>query len=367
MMLLAILAAFIVFGVFRSLSESLSGGSGHDAADLRRMLVLPRRSMSEQLPLAHFNQLAAQPGVGRASHGTWFSAFYGPAYESLTTYAVDVENYFAVYPEYRLDRASLERFRADRIGIIVGKVYAERYGWHVGDRITLGSGLWSRQDRARFWEFQVDGILTHATNDADTNFALIRYDAFNEARAYDRNSIGWIVFLPTAGADTGALAASVSDLFATSSPPIRCLLESAYLQVFAQQLGDVGAVVAVVLSAAFAMVLMVVGNTFAVAARERAREIAVMRALGFGSGRIYGMFLGESLLVLLPPALLGLWIAGWIVSSTGQLIPFFPALSLSSRTVVIGIAVALVLAVLVTLLPTWRSVRAPLAHVLARG
>jgi len=365
MMMLSVFAAFSIYGVFQSLLASLSSGVRIEGSE--RMLTMSRQSMTHPLPVAYFSRLAAVPAVDIVSHATWFGGFLGTQRTLVATYAVEPESYLKVYSNVVIPAEQVEAWQSDRRSVLVGEFYAKRYGWKVGDQIALGSNLWVRADRDSSWHFTVAGIFRHQDADDETNAILLHYDALNEARAFARDTIGWLVFLHRKDYTADATASAVDQVFRNSADETRTILERAFLETFIEQLGEVGAIVAAVLSAAFIMVLMVTANTFAVAIRERVREVAVMRAIGFQVRRIYLLMFAEALLIIVIPGVAGLGLATVILNGMGELIGFLGPATMGLRTIAEAIAIMVVLAFLVSVVPAWQIGRMRIVDALSRA
>jgi putative ABC transport system permease protein len=105
----------------------------------------------------------------------------------------------------------------------------------------------------------------------------------------------------------------------------------------------------------------------AMSIRERTAEAAVMRSLGFRSGHILRLFVGESVLLTALGALVGIGGAKLIydalaVSQIGQFV--FADMRLRAETLVFMAALTLVIAVVASGLPAYRAARANIAQAL---
>ena len=75
---------------------------------------------------------------------------------------------------------------------------------------------------------------------------------------------------------------------------------------FIKQLGDVGFVLRAILGAVFFTLLFLTGNTMMQSVRERVPELAVLKTLGFTDAKVLGLVIGESLLLCVLGAIVGL-------------------------------------------------------------
>jgi putative ABC transport system permease protein len=190
-----------------------------------------------------------------------------------------------------------------------------------------------------------------ATN-GDNSSLYFQYDYLNESRAFGRDQIGWIVIRVNDTARSAEIADKVDALFANSSTETKTSTEKAFAQGFANQMGNIGAIVTAVASAVFFTMLLVIANTMGQSVRERTNELAVMKTLGFSNGQVTTMVLAEALLITLLGAAIGLGIAALVSAGLGQAIQqFFPSLGMPASTYTIGAVIAVILGTLAGALP----------------
>jgi putative ABC transport system permease protein len=109
------------------------------------------------------------------------------------------------------------------------------------------------------------------------------------------------------------------------------------------------------------VILLIAGNTMAMAARERVTEIAVLRTLGYQKGTILGLILGESLLLSAVGGLLGLGVfvvlfpgfKRWLLYS--PMAGFAAGMRIFPSVLIAGFAVTLLVGLFAGLVPAIRS------------
>src|SRR5262249_20767580 len=153
----------------------------------------------------------------------------------------------------------------------------------------LRSNFARQRDGSDTWQVDVAGI--YDIKDGDNGNLFLRYDYFNESRSFDKDSIGWVVMRITDPNRALEISKTIDALFANSSAETKTTTESAFLQGFANQMGNIGAIVSAVAAAVFFTMLLVTANAMAQSVRERVREIAVMRTIGFSNGGIVTLVL----------------------------------------------------------------------------
>jgi putative ABC transport system permease protein len=281
---------------------------------------------------------------------------------------VDVTNFLDLYPEYLLPPSQKQAWQADRTAAIVGRATAERFGFKVGDRVTL-EAPWLRKDGGRSWEFNVAGIYDGAKKGTDTSGLYFNYDYMKESLASSSiaNQVGWYIIRIADPARSPEVAKRIDAQFANSPAETKTQTEKELAQGFANQVGNIGVLVTAVVAVVFLTLLLVVANTMALSIRERFGELAVLKTLGFTHVQVMLMVLAESCAVALLGALLGLGAALVIVPGIGKkLQQFIPVFYVPPRDLVLGLAIALLLGIAAGLPPAWQAMRLRIVEALRR-
>jgi putative ABC transport system permease protein len=358
----SVVVAFLLFGVLKAVEYALTGGA--ELAGQDRLVTQHKVSLIQYLPLSYLDRIRAVDGVRFATSQDWFGGVYQDDRNQLNVIAADAASFVDVYSEY----GTLEQKRAwtaDRAGALVGSDIAARYGWKVGDLIPMRSNIFRKSDGSNTWELNVAAV--YHVEDGDNSSIYIHYEYLNEERTYGRDEIGWVV-LRLADAGRGPeIAKTIDALFANSSAETRTTSESAFLQGFANQMGNIGAIVTVVATAVFFTMLLVTANAMAQAVRERVRDIAVLRTLGFSNALVVALVLAEGLLITVLGAALGLWLGNGLTRSIGASVQtFLPLMAVPPRAFVVGGALAVALGVLSCALPCVQIARLSVVEQLRR-
>jgi putative ABC transport system permease protein len=281
--------------------------------------------------------------------------------------AVDAEEWLAMYPEYVLSPSEREAWIADRTGAIVGEALAQRFGWEVGDRIPIQGTIWQRKDGSKTWEFTLRGIYEGAEDGTDDTQFFFHHAFLDEARAFGEGLVGWYTIRVADPQRADAIAEAIDAEFANSPAETKTATEKAFVQAFANQIGDVGAIVTGILAAVFFTMLLVAGNTMAQAVRERTGELAVLKTLGFTDGKVLGLVLAESLVVAALGGVLGL-VFGWLVVSgmASELGAFLPAVYVQPRDLALGVALVALVGIAAGILPAYQAMRLEVVQALRR-
>jgi putative ABC transport system permease protein len=362
--LLSILVAFLLFGYLGAIRQGFS--QGIDVAGLDRLIVRHKVSIIQLLPEAYESRIEQIDGVEDAVYQTWFGGIYQKPTNFFAQMPVKPDEYLDMYPEYLLPPEQREAWLKTRSGAIAGRGIAERFGWKIGDRIPINATVWTRKGGELTWEFDLVGIYDGAEKGTDTSQFLFRYDFFDESRRFGQGLVGWYTVRVTDPDRAAEVAAAIDAEFANSPYETKAEPEGAFLQGFANQIGDIGFIMMSIIAAVFFTILLVAGNTMAYAVRERTNELAVLKAIGFTNGGVLGLVLGESLLLTVLGGGIGLGLAWLLVSAgdpTGGSLPVFyiPGSDLATGAVLI-----VLMALIAGILPALQAGRLRIADALRR-
>lgn len=360
---LSITVAFLLFGLLGAVRLALSFGV--ELAGTDTLMMFQKVSLAQPLPLAYRAHIAATPGVAGVTHATWFGGIYQDQKNWFPQMAVDATTFLDMHSDYRLSADQRQAWLSERTGCIVGRDVATRFGWKVGDRIPLQGGSWRRPDGAS-WVFTIDGIFDAGRPGADLSQMFFHYEYLNESRSIGRDTVGWYVIRVTDPAQAAEVAARLDAQFVNSADATKTATTKAFLQAWASQIGDIGAILLAVVGAVVFTMLLVTGNTMAQSIRERRGELAVLKALGFTDGRVLGLVLLESVGLAVFGGALGLGLAWAIVARgdpTGGLLPTF---YLPVRDIAAGVALVLGLGLAAGALPAWQAGRLRIVDALRR-
>ncbi len=343
LLIVSLFIAFLIFCVLVSVTKSIT--TLNTAPN--RMITLSKINFTETLPIAHYDRISRMEGVADATHLNWFGGYYqDPVKGFLPVFAVDPETYFKVYAEdLPLAGEIAEAFFKDRTAMLAAEPVAAKYGWKIGQRIPLNSNIFSRADGSHVWDFTLAGTIPTPPGSSQTGSVLIHYEYFNETITFGRDEIGWIPFLTTSALINDQVAEAIDQRFANSIDETSTNDEETFNKSFAAQLGNIALVVALVVGSAFTAILLIVGTTMALAVKERTKEFGVMKTLGFSSGRVLAIVLGESLLLALLGAALGAAAAAGLLAFIGGASngpPLYFAPSVVWQSALIALALGLV-------------------------
>jgi putative ABC transport system permease protein len=363
--ILSILVAFLLYGLLCTVKEAFTAGIAMAGAD--RLIVRHKVSLIMNLPVTYRARMESIPGVASAVHFTWFNGIYQNEPKNFfPSFPTDPEAFLSIFPEYLLPADQKQAWLRKRTGAIVGRSLAKRFNWKIGDQIPLMSPIRPRKGDGA-WEFEIVGIYDGAKKGTDTSGFYFRYDYFDEGRAIGEGLVGWYAVRVKEPARAGEIAKTIDREFANSSYETKSEPEGAFMQSFAQQMGDIGTILIAILSAVFFTILLVAGNTMAQAVRERTEELGVLKAMGFTNSLVLVLVLAESCLMAAAGGLAGLGLA-WIITSRGSPVPaMLPIFYLPHRYLFIGAGLVFGLGLIAGILPALQAMRLQIAVALRRN
>jgi putative ABC transport system permease protein len=361
---LSILVAFVLYGYLSAIR--LGFHRGVELAGLNRLVVRHKVSIIQLLPESYKQRMERIPGVDLVAFATWFGGYYQKQSNFFAQMPVEPGPFLEMFPEYVLPPEQKQAWLETRTGAIAGANLARRFGWKVGDRIPIQSSIWSRKDGGYTWEFDLVGIYQGAEKGTDTRGFFFRHDYFHEARAYQGGMVGWYWVRISQPARAAEIAKAIDQEFANSPEETKTEPEGAFAKGFAEQAGNVGLILVSILSAVFFTILLVAGNTMAQAVRERTRELAALKALGFTDRAVLGLVLAESCLLAGVGGVAGLGLAWWLVSLGDPTQGTFQAFYFSLGDMLVGVGLVLALGLAAGALPALQAGRLRLADALRR-
>jgi len=361
---LSVLVAFLLFGYLAAIEEAL--GQGVSVAGADRLVVRHKVSIVQLLPVSYKERMARIPGVSDVAHATWFGGIYQDPKNFFAQHPVEPERFLSLYPEFILPEDQKKKWLETRTGAVVGRKTAQKYGWKIGDRIPIQATIWEKTGRDKSWEFDLVGIYDGAKTGTDTTTFLFRYDYFDETRAFAKGTVGWYIVRVEDPDRAVEVAAAIDTEFANSPAETKAETELAFVQGFAKQVGNIGAIMIAILSAVFFTILLVAGNTMAQAVRERTEELGVLKAMGFTNAQMLGLVLAESCFLSVLGGCLGLGVAWLLIAGGDPTRGAFPMFHFPTQKIVTGVFLTAALGLAAGILPALQAMRLRIADALRR-
>jgi putative ABC transport system permease protein len=309
------------------------------------------------------------PGVRDVTHLSFFGGYFQDAKNSLPVFATNAESLAKVYPELNITPAQVQAMKTMRTGALVGRALADTYHWKVGDKIPVGTTIWTDKNGSNSWSFDIIGIY-----DADARFAKtqlgaafwINYDFWDEARGFGNHTVHQYISAiddPTQGVQ---ISKRIDKINENSPQETRTQTENAAIQNQLKQLADINFITNAIVGAVMFTLLFLTGNTMMQSVRERIPELAVLKTLGFSDGTVCLLVLLESSLLCLFAAVIGLILSKLAIVLVGGFAGgIFGPGDLPTSVVIDGFAIAALLALVSGLPPALRAQRLNIVDALA--
>ena len=339
-------------------------GRGADVAGADRLVIINRTSIINTIPLSYRDQILRVPGVRYVTHNNWFGGIYQDEKNFFPQFVIDPENQRAVFPEFVVPDDQWNAFLKDRQGAVVGARTMERFHWKIGDRIPIKTTIWGGGS----WEFNIDGVYHGKQPQDDETQFWLQWDYFEE-RIPERikGQVGWYVLRVNNPDESPRIAKRIDEQFANSPYETRTETESAFAAGWVKQFGNIRFLIVTIGAVVFFTLLLVTGNTMAIAVRERTPELAVLKAIGFSDRSVLVFVLGESLAISLIGGLVGLFLAVLAVPVLSKALSgMLPRLFLSPTLLAFGLATALTVGIVSGALPGIAAMRMRVVNALRR-
>ena len=330
----SIAVALFLFGLLVTIETSLNAGV--DVAGADRLIVRNKTSLIMPLPLSYQERLRQIEHITEATFATWFGGIYQDQKNFFPQFAIDTETYRHLFPEFRIPDEQWQAFLADQEGAVVGRTTAERFGWKVGDRIPIQGTIWSGT-----WDFNIRAIYEGERAGDDESMFWFHWKYLEERRPFGKGTVGWYTVKLDDPDHAVEVGRAIDERFANSAWETSTETEKAFAAGFANQIGNIRLLILSIGAVVLFTLLLVTGNTMAMAVRERVPELGVLKTLGFGDTTVLALVLTESLLIALVGGALGLGLAKLFTlggDPTGGMLPVF---YLAPGKMVLGAALAL--------------------------
>jgi putative ABC transport system permease protein len=364
----AIAVCIFLFCTLQTFVASLRGSLNEGTA---RLVTRNSVSLFYSLPNAYEGRIAALPGVRRVAAANYFGGMRdvnNPDSE-FANFAIEAENFLAMYPEYLLTGSEKKAFLGDQHGAIVGRALAEQFQWRVGDTVQLTSNIYRTGNP---YEFVISAIYrTDQTRYPGTNEAalFLHYKYLDEAT---RRTAGVRTFRVEIAdpRQAGVISHAIDDLFENSDAQTHTETEAQYRANAGILAGNLARLLSGIGLAVMFSLLLVTANTMSMAVRERRTEIGMLQALGFPGRLVLALILTEGILLGVGGAAIGLLLGGFLIGVLpdvpviGDLIRSFPRMSVPPLIAGAGIVIGAFLGLAASLVPSALACRARITELL---
>ena len=297
------------------------------------------------------------PGVVACMPMVVLRATYQNASETVQAFALDADKVAQMYPDYNLPPEVIEQFTKLRSAAVAGRLLMRKHGWKVGDVVTL------RGDSNRLdIKFTMVGEIPA---DNYPNFFMFRRDYLVEAEKRigipeEKHPAGFLVTRVDTAAHLPSVIHEIDSTFHNSDFETASMTESEAVSGLMSTVGDIRGIVSAVSAVIALTIFLIAANAMSMMVRERLRDVAVLRALGFERPYIARILFGECALIGTAGGALGCALAVWQFGSGTTLRAVLE--SAGYLTVTYGAALeallaAIVISILSAAIPVWGAMR----------
>ncbi len=319
-----------------------------------RLVTRHKVSLTFELPSYYREKIRAVPGVAAVVPISWFGGKYkdDKPENFFAQFGTDPDEFFKVYTDLKMPADQISAWQHDRQGVIADKTLADKYGWKIGDRIVLVGVIYPVN-----LELNLRGIYTTEPDDQAVYFNT-KY--VEEAVPTFKGKAGTFGILANSSDDVGKISGAVDQMFHDSPQPTKTESEKAFQLGFVAMLGNVKAFILSICGAVVFTILLVSANTMAMSIRERTREVAVLKTLGFRRETILGLFVGEAVTLALVGGILGslgaVGLAELAAHSNGGG-GFFAAMKVTPGTMAVALSVSIFVGFISAIIPSYTASR----------
>jgi putative ABC transport system permease protein len=352
--------AVMAFGLIQTAVSSWN--SGVESSQVDRLVTRDAVTIINPLPYSYLEKIKQVPGVEEVTYMNWFGGTYIDQSHFFARMAADPNSVFDVYPEYVISRKELEDFQKEGDACVVGSALAKQYNFKLGDIITLNGDIYPGS-----WEFVVRGIYTPKFNSTDATQMFFQWNYLNEKVKQDfptrGGQVGWFIERIDKGANPGVVSKNIDALFADSPAETKTETERAFQQGFVSSSSAIINGMQYMSFIIVGIIMLVLGNTMIMSARERTREYAVLKAIGFSARHLIGLILGESLIISAIGGVLGIFLTFGAVNGMGENIPrsFFPVFEVEPSNLILAVIAVVIVGVAAAVFPIRRALTTRIA------
>jgi putative ABC transport system permease protein len=356
--LLSIAASLCLLGLLMALYYSFYFTQA-TADQALRLITRNKVSLANIIPISYLPRIKEVPGVREAMIFQWFGGTYKDARDPSNffgRFAVEADKLRICFTEYEMPDEEWKAFLGEQTAAIVGDKTAMRHNMKIGDRITLVGDIFPVT-----LELVIRGIY-RAERDNENMFFHYKY--LDESMPPDRRGAVSTFSIRMGNPDDATrISKTIDDMFRNSPSQTKTETEKAFELSFLAFLGNVKVFLLSICAAVTFTILLVAGNTMAMSVRERAREVGVLKTLGFTPAGVRSLLMGESVLLSIVGGIVGVGLATalcWGLRQTPSTFADMSRIRVVPPIVVVSLFVAALIGLVSSVVPAWSAARRPI-------
>jgi len=317
----------------------------------QRLIVRHKVSLVFNLPSFYRDKIRSIPGVKEVVNQQWFGGQYKddkPA-NYFAQFGTDPEQLPKVYPEFHIPPDQLDAWKHDRAGALVDVGLAKKFGWKIGDRLNIKGLIFPVN-----LELTIRGIFTPPD---PTQSIYFNKSYIDEGFPRLKGSEGFFAVLADSPESVPRVSKAIDEEFRNADRPTKTESEHAFQLGFVGMLGNIKAFIMSICLAVVFTILLVSANTMAMSIRERTREVAVLKTLGFTRRRILGLFVGEAVSLSLVGGLIGSLLCFFVVSGMASSGGYFTGMKVTPITMAFALLIAGLVGFVSSFVPSYHAAK----------
>lgn len=320
----------------------------------QRLITRHKVSLVFSLPAYYREKIRALPGVTHVVNQSWFGGLYkdDKPENFFAQFGTDPQEFFDTYPEFKIPPDQLAAWQHDRAGAVADAELVKKFGWKIGDKIPIKGTIYPLN-----LELTLRGIFTAPTPTSSLYFQHVYLD---EGYPDEKGRVGFYGILANSPQDVPKVAREVDEEFRNTSRPTKTESEHAFQLSWIAMMGNVKAFILSICLAVVFAILLVSANTMAMSIRERTREVAVLKTLGFTQRTVLTLFIGEAVIVAVVGGLIGALGADALIfmaSQAPQMNLMLAGVGVTAPTILIAVLVAAIMGFLSAFIPAYHASR----------
>jgi putative ABC transport system permease protein len=324
-----------------------------DEGSSLRIIVRNKVSLAQPLPARQLQTLERIPGIVAVSPFSFYGGLYkgDEKFTSFAQLAVDPARVQLLLADAKIPKAQTEAWIADQTSCIVGQMTADRYGLKIGDRMQFTGQIYPCD-----LELKIAGIY-HGTAD-DRN--VIFHQKYLDELLGNPGTVGTWWVRAASAAEVPLVTERINRAFANTSAEVRAESERAFVLGFVSMWANIKTLIGGISIVVIFALLLVTVSTMSMAIRERFRELAILKALGFRRRELFAFILAESFGLAMGGAIFGAggaWVVYHLINIQKLTNGLFIRFEVTPRMMGLAFSVAALLGVLAAIAPMFTVAR----------
>ena len=347
---LSVSLSLFLFTTLQTALRELTQPATSEASALR-LVVRHRVSLANVLPEKYQSRIERIPGVMYCTKFTWFGGVYKDPQNFFPNFACEADKLFKVFTESDIDSKQLDAFIKEKTACVVGIKTMQRFGWKLGDKITLLGELWPCDV-----ELTIRGVYYGGIDETNLFF---HHEYFDELMGR-KGLVGTFWIRTTTAEVIPGLIERIDQAFANTDAETKTETERAFQLSFVSMFGNIKMLIGSISTVIVFTMILVTASTMSMAIRERSREIAVLKAVGFDGAQVFGLILAESFGLAMAGGVIGCF-GAWALFSNIDIYTltrgFFIKFEVTPHILTSGLLIAAGLGIVSCLVPAYTNLK----------